>query len=920
MHKNTTMTNKGRSRLPAGLLRWEIMVKAVIPDHLVLKFMQESKAALISARVPQASNPPSDPQKCFEKLFSVHPREWIGILLKWLTRHSMLPDAVPVPEALESLADMPPDQWADEVTRPLWQGVIKRLADLPEDPEILAFLSPAKDNGNSKLTPAPVDSEGIEPEDIDDALGLVSDTSSPGRPPKLVSLSIALAFASGRHDPTLLAKLLDIRDDVPSALLERLARFGHLEGGRCEASPESAVQVVSCRRATVSGPIDSDESVRVLGHFTNQTAQGARFFSIFGAFRDGQWLEVTAKDASIAFPGTGSAILFPARAGSMSNPDQTDWVLDIARENPSEKTQYVVQQVVGRALTVCDVPHRSDHPDQVRNWVQSHSHRGAGSTLFLLQDGLGLLPRSSVQPLENSVAAYRSIVVHQLAGKSLVLSALPAAEEIYDWAPPEVLIGRLLKHQKDLEDVPRLTKAHIGRLQDSVAAEFSGLGIQRSAMRALELVSSVELGRDLAEQVVERVLQRPDIQQAIEDRKAELVGAYRMEADRIRDEIEELKTVRATQEETLRRIRAQTDSTAAALTKELQRAFERTTQNGFAKLAEVATLAPFLTPYAGVAPAVQPATPTVSALPEPTLDGSPVSDAEGLVVATKLYSLYAGVSPTYCQAVIGAMLVAGFVGISGSRGRVLQGLVSDILAGGNSVEVSVSGDMFSWTDLLEAPIALCLPQVAPTTLGAFLERCQAGSIPCHVVLRGFNRVPPEAMLPELLEAAGRRGVGRLVAWRGEGGAPRAFRIVAPVFFTLDLIAGQSTFPIPQPYAPSVAWFNADHPWDDSSVRRDIERPMHYWIGEHASHISTEGILQPHHAECSSIVEQTKQLMESLNVPLDELDELTRCAFQLGRVERQALEEAVGRGSPSLRARVVRYIGACYETQVLPVFK
>lgn len=920
MHKNTSMTNKLRSRLPAGLLRWEIMVKAVTPDHLVFKFMQESKAALISARIPQASNPPSDPEKCFEKLFSVHPRDWIGILLKWLMRHDMLPDVAPVPEALKSLADMPPDQWADEATRPLWQALITRLADLPDNPEILAFLSSAKDNGNSRLTPASVQSEGIEPADIDDALGLVRGTSSPGRPPKLVSLSIALAFASGRHDQALLAKLLDTRDDMPSALLERLARFGHIDAGRSDASPQNAVQVVSCRRATVSGPIDSDGSVRILGHFTNQTVQGTRFFSIFGLFRDGQWLEVTAKDASIAFPGTGSAILFPARAGAMAHPDQTDWVLDIARENPSEKTQYVVQQVVGRALTVCDVPHRSDHSDQVRNWVQSHSHRGAGSTLFLLQDGLGLLPRFSVQPIENSVAAYRSIVVHQLAGKSLILSPLPAAEETYDWAPPEVLIGRLLKQQKDLEDVPRLTKAHIGRLQESVAAEFSGLGIRRSAMRALELASSVELGRDLAEQVVERILQRPDIQQAIEDRKAELVGAYRMEADRIRHEIEELKAARATQEEALRRIRAQNESTTAALTKELQRAFERTTQNGFAKLAEVATLAPFLTPYAGVAPTAHPATPTVSALPEPTVDGSPISDAEGLIVATKLYSLYAGISSTYCQAVISAMLAAGFVSISGSRGYVLQGLVSDTLAGGNSVEVSVSGDMFSWTDLLNAPIALCRSQVAPTTLGAFLEKCQAGSIPCHVVLRGFNRVPPEAMLPELLETAGCRGVGRGVAWRGEGGVPRAVRIVAPIFFTLDFIAGQTTFPIPQPYASSVAWFNADHPWDDSSVRRDIERPLHYWIADHASHISAENAPQPHHEESSSIVERTKRLMESLNVPLDELAELTRCAFQLGRLERQALEEAVSREAPSLRARVIRYIGACYETQVFPVLK
>ncbi len=920
MHKNTAMTNKVRSRISAGLLRWEAMVRAVIPDHLVFKFMQESKAALIPARVPQASNPPSDPQKCFEKLFSVHPREWIGILLKWLMRHGMLTDAASVPEALESLADMPPDQWADEATRPLWLALIAGLADHSDSPEILAFLSPTKENGNARLTPVSFQSEGIEPADIDDALGLVRGTSSPGHPHKLVSRSIAVAFAAGRNDQALLGKLLDTSDDVPSALLERLVRFGNIEAGRSDASPQSEVQVVSCRRATVSGPIDSDGSVRVLGHFTNQTAQGTRFFSIFGVFRDGQWLEVTSKDALIAFPGTGSAILFPARAGAMANPDQTDWVLDIARENPSEKTQYVVQQVVGRALTVSEVPHHSDHPDQVRNWVQSHIHRGAGSTLFLLQDGLALLPRSSVQPLENSVAAYRSIVVHQLAGKSLILSALPAAVETYDWAPPEVLIGRLLKQQKDLEDVPRLTKAHIGRLQESVTAEFIGLGIRRSALRALELVSSVELGRDLADQVVERVLQRPDIQQAIEERKAELVSTYRKEADRIREEIEELKAARATQEETLKRIRAQNESTTAALTKELQRAFERTTQNGFAKLAEVATLAPFLAPNGSVAPAAHTATPTVSALLAPTVDGSPILDAEGLVVATKLYSLYSGVSSTYCKAVISAMLAAGFVSISGSQGGVLRGLVGDTLAGGNTVEVSVSGDMFGWADLLNAPIALCRTQVAPSTLGAFLEQCQAESIPCHVVLRGFNRVPPEAILPELLEAAGRRGVGRVVAWRGEGGVPRALRIVAPIFFTLDLIAGQTTFPIPKPYASIVAWFNADHPWDDSNVRHDIERPLHYWVADHASHTSGENAPQAHHIECSSIVERTKRLMESLNVPMDELAELTRCAFLLGRVERQVLEEAVSREAPSLRARVVGYIGACYETQLLPAVK
>jgi hypothetical protein len=123
--------------------------------------------------------------------------------------------------------------------------------------------------------------------------------------------------------------------------------------------------------------------------------------------------------------------------------------------------------------------------------------------------------------------------------------------------------------------------------------------------------------------------------------------------------------------------------------------------------------------------------------------------------------------------------------------------------------------MFSISDLMNAPAAVTDADGARAMpLGGFIAQQQATGMVSVVRLRGANRVPPESLIPELLEVAGAPLHGAAVTWTDKDGSLQILAAECPVVFLLELAQGRSVFPFTPPLAWEIPVIDTDAPWGD----------------------------------------------------------------------------------------------------------
>ena len=106
-------------------------------------------------------------------------------------------------------------------------------------------------------------------------------------------------------------------------------------------------------------------------------------------------------------------------------------------------------------------------------------------------------------------------------------------------------------------------------------------------------------------------------------------------------------------------------------------------------------------------------------------------------------------------------------------------------------------------------------------LGNLLELWQGQEFPLAVVLNGFNRVPAEAIMTELLDGGNFLRESRNYVWKKPNGEVKNLILKAPVFFILNFAYGNSTFPIPKVYASEIPLISGEF-LDDSDLKEDDE--------------------------------------------------------------------------------------------------
>lgn len=558
----------------------------------------------------------------------------------------------------------------------------------------------------------------------------------------------------------------------------------------------------------------------VLGVSTNVLPSGQFFVHLAGAISDGNLIILTESESEILFPESGDATGYPDDYFGMSPPRDMLAIWSVKYHNAERKTRFLISDFHSRVYHVYKVPHASTEPDLVRAWIQ-HEYVGRTSVYPVFELSDGLIIKAPGDPTEFSnynfdtpLNGYESHDAVSWQGKLIVIKPFPAAQIKYDCATINSAIKRLFKVRADISGFPVLTK---GNLQDlaALASKESDDGlISQSSIRAIKSIESIFSVRENVEEFFSDILNQPEVVSRLNEEIQKVRAEQKTLLETGKNELAQLA---AAKQKLLNEIHSANQSVkneALELTRELKKAFDKAAKDGVKTLSEVAVLQSFIGASNAVPhnPFIQNKVPEKISLDVP--NSKEIATNLDLTTAINLMAMQKGLSPSCLRLAISSLLSSGVLGLIGIDDNKIVSSISDVIAGGNHCSVSISADMFSVVDLLNAPVVSSVENIPAMSLGRLMECYQDISRPLIVELKGFNRFPPESVLNELLSITGPDESDSELAWRDSSGTYHSLKVKTPVFFFLTFTSGRSTFPIAGDQAYKLPILDANLQWPD----------------------------------------------------------------------------------------------------------
>jgi hypothetical protein len=562
------------------------------------------------------------------------------------------------------------------------------------------------------------------------------------------------------------------------------------------------------------------ETALALAKVTNQLPSGQFFAHVTGALVSGTLVELSPSEAKTLYKHSGDITAFPGPLTDKHHIEEIG-LWRVEHRSTDKNTQFVVVRHEARVFDILPVPCPSSDPDSVRDWLQTQFRAREGSfPLFHLSDGPTVrIPNGSGDPtgfnFDKPLELYESLRAFQLsAGGRIVLGPLPPPTAKYDCAPPTIWLRRILKARDRSSGFPTFTKAQVNELA-ILLSEQDTEPLGASVTRGIERLANVVDLRGQIEHCVETLLTLPQVTAAIEEAKAELIKAFEQERYRETAEITWLQAERKSLYEQIEQANKELKQQEENLARIIKAAFERAREDGAKFLGEAAVFQALIGNSAQSPKVVGHET----VRPEDRLGDIP--DSRSLSTIAELehsigkVSLRTGLSRLRLKAAIAASYTCGAAGLIGARRGEFVTAIAEITSGAVYCQVSAGADIFSPADLMRRPCAVISQRTRlAMPLGEFLEGQAALKRSAVIDILGANRAPPEAFLPELIDAVTSKSASACIPWTDTAGTTRSVHFTAPVFFFLNFVSGESTFPLQDPLSRSVPLLPLDHPWGD----------------------------------------------------------------------------------------------------------
>ncbi|MCS6029426.1 hypothetical protein LNO20_16245 [Klebsiella quasipneumoniae subsp. quasipneumoniae] len=214
-----------------------------------------------------------------------------------------------------------------------------------------------------------------------------------------------------------------------------------------------------------------------------------------------------------------------------------------AQCQPSDKSaQYVITDYLSRVYPVVALPHASDEPDAVREWLlTSYQPQNDTPVIFQLSDGVFLrlpsdLPDPKKYDFDMPLESYRQVSQTLLGSHSLtVITELPQVSEKYDCAEASTWIKRLLKRTDSAKKFPQFSKGQLQNLTHFIAEHESDN--EASYLRAVSHLEQIADTRAFLNDTTQQLLALPEVETQINIEKQEILARYENELHQIKQSI-----------------------------------------------------------------------------------------------------------------------------------------------------------------------------------------------------------------------------------------------------------------------------------------------------------------------------------------------------------------------------------------------
>ena len=803
--------------------------------------LSESKKRLVAAGA-KADNLPVGLERQVRFLVGLQPKPE-SIVRDWFKKNAIFESVGDLDAALESIKSPIASNKDDPSAKTAWRTLLRAYAHRESVPIVKAFLAGVDEHSSVPPTgsldiAAPAAME-ITDEDADSCIAIAEGKPLPvpSRPlPALISGMLASMRGDERTAEERSAEL----GANSSPLAKKLGlALSALQLRRREIPARASARKL---QPYVRGMIDSVDNVSFIGVVKTVLSQGHIFVSLAALHIEGRWIEVSPMQARELFPSSGDATAAPhSIPGTFIEGEIGIWNAEL--KSPGKGTQYVITQYQGRVYSVHQVPYSSQEPDEVRRWlIDAYKPSLRSVPVFHLTDGVALrLPGDLSDPskfnFDMPLDCYRGLEPIELgAGRLALAPQLPVGIGKFHCEPPSTLIKRIFKQAKDFENVPVLSKAQLQAL-----ANFANINSSESDLRAheraLESLDNAADAKAILDGMIKQLLELPAIKGRIDGEIAEIAEKYATEQKTLKNEIAdltekrrlfnaELEARKESAQGELERLKKAGRQQEAELEKRIKNTFDKAVEGGLETLANAALLKVILMdkPAAPQAQAIQ-ASPSIPAS-QLTADFNAAFSAgckgtlpnkRALIAAITAQAEQSGLSETMILSAVALASVRPVIGLTGRSARKAIAMLAALMSDGVLCEVSVNGDMFSISDLMNAPaLVRSGARGWPATLGAFLEAQAEAGRASVIELRGANRAPPESLLPELAEPQGPNDSGREICWKDATGGVHHVSLRTPAVFALTFAAGKSVFPIQGDLAACMPMLHTDGPWGDEN--------------------------------------------------------------------------------------------------------
>ncbi|HJW57575.1 MAG TPA: hypothetical protein VJ577_20120 [Burkholderiaceae bacterium] len=837
-------------------------------DAELSECLKKKKLQLTAAKVRVGNVPPTHLGKA--KFVADLSDEAMEHIKEWFYVNGNFSGLLTVAEACQRLAPNPSRgaaPLAKTETHTLWRSVLQAFSGNTEKKLVESLLSQEQEALAQPAAPAVPAAITLSDADASDSLLLASgrgQVSSMARPGVAI---IAGLVAAARHDGVAYGaakqKLLD--QGTPLA-----TRFGNLLDAVYKQSFQQAAPPDSRLAKPALGLLEVDlndrAQIMVIGGLQRVLDNGTFFVHIQGIIQDGNVIELASDEAREIFLENGDAIAFPNTPGLAPPNDYSLGVWHVVHLNTDKSAHYNVTRYERHVYDVVDVPHMPDQPDKVRLWIQQsyQAHKDV-RPLFRLTDGTIIrLPRDTGDPAHSDfdapLNAYNDLPLWHFHNRVVFAGVFPTPDFRFDCAPAHVLVKRLFRAKSSLASLSHVTKAQINDLAALATTEATDEALRNSLERAKGKVAALSDDKEAVDAVIDDILNLPTVKAQVEEERQRLAGELIGQAAEAKLELTKLQNEKMQLQSELKNIKAAIEREAATLASEVKKAFDAASAEGMKTLGQVAVISRAL----GVGSSGrQPGGPTGmhdTAAETPVIfppGGLPVGSATHLNAAIAQWALRTGLSNKLLHSAIAAS-TTGVIALAGPRQEEVYEFLVGTVSGGVACEVSVSGDMFSVSDVLNAPaVVRDGKQAYAMPLGEFLSNPGSRLAGRIIHLRGINRMPPESLLPELFAIWRSHPESRQLAWTDKRGATRLLQLPTPTVFVLDFVQGRSVFPCYPPTSLALPVVDTSAPWGDQGDA-EPEMPMRcayidpkYYLGSLAPSTvgSTPAVLNtlPHEA-------------------------------------------------------------------------